>query len=182
MKQVISVRSRNKWIIGLVIAGLTLFAVIQFIVIPKQALQERIDEEQQRIYAKQQQYPATHDLNRILEYKHPYMGKATNLIQIFNHLPLSEYGTTFEIDSDKLAVAVNYDETVLNIGEDHVKQALKYNSIAAFALIDNLQEIIYNFPDQSYPFTRAEIEANYGSPLSRLLTIDKWKTEVQDKL
>lgn len=168
-------RNRNKWIIGLVIAGLAFYAVIQFVVIPEQVRQEQI-------YAGQQRYPATHDLNSILQYKHPYMGNATNLIQIFDHLPLSEYDTTFQIDSEKLAVAVNFDESIQNIGETRVKQSVQYNSVAAFALIDNLQKITYNFSNLSYTFTRSEIEAAYRSPLSRLLTIDKWKTEVQDKL
>jgi len=57
----------------------------------------------------------------------------------------------------------------------------------AFSLIENLQELHFNFADPSgdltrYQVTRSAIESIFGQDLSELLTKEKWQKEVQDKL
>ncbi|KQL46220.1 hypothetical protein AN963_14710 [Brevibacillus choshinensis] len=167
--------ARNKWIMALVIVGVILFALIQGVIIPdniKKAEQYRLD----------QQNPLTHDLNAILPYKSKYMGDASNLSNLYAHLPLNGVKKTFQLYPEALTLELNYEETVSEVGEESVKAALLYDSVAAFALIDNLQAIRYRFPDATYQMTRLDMQQLFGENLSGLLNQEKWKTDVQDRL
>lgn len=62
-----------------------------------------------------------------------------------------------------------------------MKSALIYNSTAAFALIDNLQIIDYNFSGASYQVKRADIESLYSN-FSNILEQDNWSNYVQSKM
>jgi len=167
-------KNRNRWIVGLLVMGIALFAVVQFFEIP-----HRQAEQQQYLIA--QQEPATHDLNTILKYKSKYMGNASNDANLFYHLPMSNTGMNFQLFSEKLALEVNYKDTIWNIGEKKVKRSLLYNSTAAFALIDNLQEVDYNFPGTSYRVKRTDIEELYSN-FADILQTNQWKTSVQAKM
>ncbi|MGE8203303.1 DUF4825 domain-containing protein [Heyndrickxia sp. NPDC080065] len=167
-------KTRNRIIIGLVVIGIILYGVVNYWIVPQQNV--RADK-----YLEEQKEPTTHDIKSILKFKNKYMGNAGNLINLFNHLPLSNVGTTFQLYSDDLALEVNYKETVWNIGEVKVNQSLIYNSTAAFALIDNLQAIIYNFPGTSYKVKRTDVEKLYSN-FGEILKEDHWNKEVQNKL
>lgn len=167
-------KNRNGWIIGLLMIGIALFAAVQFFVIP-----HRHTKQQQYLTA--QQEPATHDLNTILKYRSKFMGDASNDANLFYHLPLSDTGMNFQLFSEKLALEVNYKDTVWKIGEERVKRSLLYNSTAAFALIDNLKEIDYNFPGTSYRVKRTDIETLYPN-FADILQTNQWKTSVQVKM
>ncbi len=153
--------------------------VVQGVIIPQK-------EQRQTQYLAAQDEPTTHDLNRILPYQHPYMGNASNLANLFSRLPL-DVERTYELYPDTLTAEINYKAGVSSVGEEKVNKALIYNSVAAFALIGNLRELHYHFNDPSghvtgYQVTRSGIEAIFGEDLTALLTAEKWKTEVQDKL
>ncbi|MEQ6378330.1 DUF4825 domain-containing protein [Bacillaceae bacterium S4-13-58] len=128
-----------------------------------------------------QQEPATHDLNSILEYKNKYMGNASNVSNLFQHLPLSNVGMNFELHPENLEIEVNYKDTVWNIGEEKVKSSLLYNSTAAFALIDNLKIIDYNFSGASYQVKSADVESLY-SDFNNILEKENWSNYVQSKM
>lgn len=164
-------KNRNRWIVGLLVMGIALFAVVQFFVIPHR-------QAEQRQYLTAQQEPTTHDLNTILKYKNKYVGNASNDANLFYHLPLNNTGMNFQLFSEKLALEVSYKDTVWNIGEEKVKRSLLYNSTAAFALIDNLKEIDYNFSGTSYRVKRNDIEGLYSN-FADILQSNRWKTSVQ---
>ena len=124
MKLVNTMKTRNKLIVLLLANGVILFGIIQGYVIPEQQLRA----EQ---YANDQLHPATHDLKRILPYKSQYMGDASNLSNLFTHLPLSEYSRGFQLYPEELTAQVNYSMT--SIKPEEINQALMYNSAAAFA-------------------------------------------------
>jgi hypothetical protein len=167
-------KNRNTWIVGLFVLGIALFAIVRFFVIPhRQAERQK--------YLTAQQEPATHDLGAVLKYKSKYMGNASNDANLFYNLPLSNTGMDFQLFPEKLALEVNYKDTVWNVGEEKVKRSLLYNSTTAFALIDNLQEIDYNFPGVSYRVKRTDIEALYPN-FTDILQTDQWKTSVQMKM
>ncbi|QHQ62994.1 DUF4825 domain-containing protein [Anaerocolumna sedimenticola] len=187
---------RNRIITVLLIIGAILYIIVRFIIIPDNA---RKEEE----YNKAQLNAATHDLNRILPYKSPYMGDAPNIINLYNNLPMA-VDRTFHLLSDELTLEINYKDDLLlagkksiemqgvQAGEDDSKQDdiyqyevfkdLLYNSTAAFALIDNLKKINYNFSDINYSVTRNMIEDLYSVKLSDLLTEENWRKLVQDNL
>lgn len=166
--------TRHRVIIVLAIAGIALLVLIQGFIIPgNQAREEQ--------YQQEQQNPVTHDLGSILKYKNKYMGNASNLMNLFQHLPLQSIPKTFELDSDKLTLKVLYSEPTSGVKEIELKRALLYNSLAAYALLDNLEAIEFRFADGTYTSTRTETQEVFGEPLSDLLTEEKWKT-IQEQL
>ncbi|EJO5348650.1 DUF4825 domain-containing protein [Clostridium botulinum] len=167
--------SKNKIIVFLIIMGIILFSVVNFVIIPQNT-------KKNNEYMSKQNDPITHDLNSVLEYKNEYMGNASNIANLYNDLPLKEVNKSFELVPEKLKVEINYKETVESIGELQVKKALIYNSTIAFALIDNIKEINYNFVKSNYKVCRQDMEKWYGEELSKLLENNKWKSKVQDKL
>jgi len=179
MKQVNVMRYKNMLIVGLLVIGFGLFAVVQGVIIPQ-------NEQRHQQYLAAQQNPVTHDLSRILPFKNRYMGDASNVANLFQHLPL-DVERTYRLHPETWSVEVNYKEGVSRIGEERVHKILIYNAVAAFSLIENLQELHFNFADPSgdlirYQVTRSAIESIFGQDLSELLTKEKWQKEVQDKL
>lgn len=167
-------KNRNKLIIGLIAVGVALFIIVQFAVIPH-------NNAEKAKYIAAQKEPATHDFGAVLKYKNKYMGNASNDANLFYNLPLGDVGMNFELFPKKLELEVNYKDTVFDVGEKKVKKCLLYNSAAAFALIDNLQIITYNFPGSSYQVKRKDIESLFPD-FSKVLNGDNWHTNVQIKL
>lgn len=165
---------RNFIIISLLFVGIVLFGVVQFVIIPH-------NNAEREKYILQQQEPTTHDLKSILKYKNRYMGNASNIINLFHNLPLSKVGMKFQLFPEKLTLEVSYQDTVLNIGEEKVEVSLIYNSVAAFALVDNLEAIDYNFPDESYKVKREDVEKAY-SYFNDILKENIWENTVQGRL
>jgi hypothetical protein len=167
-------KNRNRIIICLLVIGIALFATMQFIIIPH-------NNAKRNKYLAAQQEPATHDLSSIIKYKNKYMGNASNDGNLFYHLPLSNIEMNFELFPDNFELEVNYKDTVLNIGEEKVKSSLIYNSTAAFALIDNLKVIDYNFSGASYQVKKVDIESLYSN-FSNILEKENWSNYVQSKM
>ncbi len=187
---------RNRIVSVLFIIGVILFIVVRFIIIPDNT-------RKQEEYNMAQSDAVTHDLDRILPYKSPYMGDASNIINLYNNLPLA-VDRTFHLISDELTLEINYKDTMLQAGEKSIENKkekagdintkqdskcqyevykdLIYNSTAAFALIDNLEKINYNFSDTTYSVTRDRIESLFTTKLSDLLADENWKIQLQDRL
>lgn len=168
-------KRRNRIIIGLLAAAAVLFCIIQFLIIPN--IQEK-----QADYDRNQTDALTHDITAIEDYRSAYVGNASNIGGLFEHLPLSDISRKYEIDSDNCILTVYYLDADWSRGREKVRRDLIYNSAAAMAAIDNLQGIVYHFAGETYSFDRQQMEDVFGSPLSDLLTPDTWKDEVQTKL
>ena len=166
---------KSKIIISLLIVAAILFCAIQFWILP--AKQAREVE-----YARNQTDALTHDISVIEDYKNAYVGNASNIIGLFEALPLNDVDKKFEINPDACTLTISYPDTVWNIGEEKVQRDLIYNSVAAMAAIDNLEGITYNFSGVRYSFDRNQLEIIFGSPLSKLLDKEMWSRSVTDKL
>ena len=166
---------RNIIIVCLLAVAVILFCCIRFWLIP---LKQNKDEQ----FEKGQADALTHSIESIDGYKSPYMGDASNMGNLFYHLPMNDVSMNFEIHSETCALTVNYQDTVENIGKEKVRRNLIYNSTAAMAAIDNLDTITYHFKELSYGFTRKQIEDLFGIPLSSLLEPAVWKEKVQNNL
>ena len=102
---------------------------------------------------------------------------------MFYALPLNNIAMKFQLDPEARALTVHYLDTVWNIGEEKVKRDLIYNTAAAMAAVDNLAEITYEFSGSTYYFSREQLEAEFGMPLSELLTDNRvWKEKVREQL
>jgi Domain of unknown function (DUF4825) len=157
---------RNKLILALLVVGVVLFSIIEGYVIPA-------NEEKAEQYQRNQQNPLTHDLQSILPYKSKYMGSTRSTV-LFTKLPLNQLESSFQLDPDQFKIQIKY-QAIEEMDTDKVEQSLLYNSLAAFALIDNLQILEYHFPHTTYQAKRADVEQIFGAPLGELLTEEKWK-------
>lgn len=168
-------RSIYKRVLLLVIMGVALFWAAQGIIMPKvvQSRQQSIEK---------QKDPLTHDFESISKYKSKYMGDAPNLINLFYSLPLNDLELTFQLFPEAFAADVNYKEAIDYIDEDRLNMSLIYNATAAFALIDNLETVRFNFKGSSYKVLRADVEEWYGVELHTLTEKNAWKNTVQSRL
>ena len=99
-------------------------------------------------------------IDKIINYRDKFVGDNTNDGNLISHLPLSEYGYTFEIDSTNFGLTINY-RTKWNEEELYMKKALIYNAVSTFALIENIQYLKLNFEETSYIIDRQKIEETY---------------------
>lgn len=190
-------KHRDMIIILLIIVGVIIFTLQRFYV---QSLEKK-----QNVYLNDQKEVTTCDLDYIMEYKNLYMGNASNLGNLFRRLPLSVSIKDFQLFPNELTAQVNFNDSGLNVGkaslenksnevvgtveetvedinaiyQNEVNKSLSYNSIAAFALIDNLEGIIYKFTDITYTVTRDDIEAIYGN-LDIKLEKETWNKVIRD--
>lgn len=156
----------------LVIVGVPLFIWIQFFEVPNKV---KIGEE------KLQQDPTTHDFEKVLTFDRPYMGDASNTNGLFNALPLNEYKGTIEMDADAHSLIVHYEPPVEE-SKEQVKQAVIYNTTAAFTLIENLETVEMKIGNQSYKVTRNYVEKWFGTTLVDFKDPEVFKEKVQKRL
>lgn len=181
-------RKRNIIIAILLTVGIIMFTTVQGVIIPR-------NEQRHQEYLKAQLEPATHDFTRILPYKSKYMGDASNIINLFYKLPLSQYGVSFQLYPMTLSAQINYKADIKTIGQSKTEKAMIYNATAAFALIDNLEAVNFTFPESEtiagtnvtasatkYKITRSDLEKWYGFKASVLADPIRWKRKVQTPL
>ena len=168
-------KARNTIIIILLVFGIGLFTVVQGWIIPQK-------EQNEQRYIAEQQDPHTHDIGNIYKFKNKYMGDFSNFSNLIDSLPLNNIERTYQLYPDELTAQINYQNTFTSIIEKQAQQALIYNATAAFALIDNLEGINFNFMDVDYQVKRQDVENWYGTTWSTLLVEETWRTKVQEKL
>jgi len=161
-------KKRNNVIIILSIVAIALFCVVQFVMLPQQRLKANQ-------YNLAQQEVTTHDLQSILPYKNKYMGNASNNINLFNHLPLSDLKHSFSQNPKTFTFEVDFDGKSTDIQERQMKKEILYSATSAFALIDNLQTIRYTYTDKTYVVKRSSVEKLHGD-LHNLLNESSWHT------
>lgn len=103
-------------------------------------------------------------IDNIIKYKNEYIGNNSNIGNLINNLPISEYGYVFEINSETKELIINYHVTHWYVKEDYplyLEKSLIYNTLSIFYLIDNVESITFNFTAASYNITRENIENIY---------------------
>lgn len=167
---------KNKLIAALFLVGLLLFFWMQKVYLPGQ---ERIEGEVNL----RQLDPETHDFEKVLKFKNPYMGNASNNINLNNNLPpLSDLRATFEQKPEEFKFIVNYVEPVGEIGEEKIVKAIIYNSTAFFVLINNLEILQFSFPDHTYTVTRERVNDWFGEDVTNFGDRKIFSQEVQQPL
>lgn len=164
--------NQRKMMIALLIIGVPLFIWIQFFEVPNKV---KIGEE------KLQQDPNTHVFENVIKYESLYMGDASNLGNLLNELPLSQYKNGIELDSDDLTLLVDYNVNATEL-EEKAKQTVIYNSTAAFALIENLQKLDLQFNDETYTVSRDRVERWFGTTLVDFKDPEVFQEKVQNQL
>lgn len=125
-------------------------------------------------------------IDNIIKYKNKYIGNNSNIGNLISNLPLSEYGYVFEIDSVNLSLTINYQVTDWYINENkYLEKSLLYNAVTMFILIDNLEEITFNFSGNSFVITRNEVKdkyPNYCDILDKEIDKNNFNKYVEDKM
>lgn len=125
-------------------------------------------------------------IDNIIKYKNNYVGNNSNTGNLINNLPLSEYGYVFEIDSVNLELTVDYYITDWYINEHHyLEKSLLYNSVSIFSLIDNVEELTFNFSGKSYKVNRKQIEElypNYNDIVSNEINKNNFNKYLENKM
>ena len=98
---------------------------------------------------------------------------------MFSNLPLNELERSYQLYPEKYAAEIHYQETAIDLAKEKIRQTLIYNSLAAFSLIENLEELHFRFPSGSFIVTRSKIQSIFGSDLNQLLTEKNWQEKVQ---
>ncbi len=98
--------------------------------------------------------PETHNFQKVLKYESPYMGNASNNMNLVDHLPMSDMPRMFQQDPSEYKFTVNYEISVEEIGKGQVEKSVLYNATAIFALIENMETVEFSFVDQTYTVTR----------------------------
>ena len=100
-------------------------------------------------------------INSIIKYRKYDINVLENTKGLLEHLPLSEYKFTFDIDSESLGLIINYNTKDFRpFVSNYLKKALIYNSVSIFALITNVEYIDFNF-ELPYDNVSYHIERNY---------------------
>ncbi len=101
-------------------------------------------------------------IENIIQYKNQYVGNNSNDSHLIDNLPLAEYGYVFEIDSVNLGLTIDYHITDWYVNENHyLEKSLLYNSVSIFTLIDNVEQITFNFSSNTYTVSRKQIKELY---------------------
>ncbi len=131
---------------------------------------------------RQEQDPLTHDLSSVVGFRSRYMGNAPNLANLNGRLPLNHIPRTLQLHPEDLTAEINYQESVSGIESEMLRRSLVYNATANFALIENLELLIFNFEDRSFTITRTAVESWYEGDLTSLLSEERWNSGVQLRL
>lgn len=101
-------------------------------------------------------------IDNIKKYQNKYIGNNSNIGNLVNNLPLSEFGYVIKIDSENKGLIISYNTTDWYHNNDlYITKGLIYNSVSIFTLIENVTYIKFNFSGSSYEVSRNVIENNY---------------------
>ena len=165
-------KKKNILIIALLVVGICGLALVEGYIRPEMRRREQK-------YLAEQNDPLTHDFSRLLEFKSPYMGDASNLSNLNYHLPLGGLKMKFQLYPEKLTAEITYEDSIAGIETELFERTLVYNATANFVLIDNLEALILNFEQYSYAISRSTVESWYGVNLKTLQDEARWAEEVQ---
>ena len=125
-------------------------------------------------------------IDNIIKFKNGYVGDNSNDSHLIDSLPLSEYGYVFEIDSENLGLIIDYHITDWYINENqYLEKCLLYNAVSIFSLIDNVQDITFNFSGNSYKVNRKQVEnlyPNFNDIVSNEINKENFNKYLEQKM
>ena len=125
-------------------------------------------------------------IDNIIKFKNGYVGDNSNDSHLIDSLPLSEYGYVFEIDSENLGLIIDYHITDWYINENqYLEKCLLYNTVSIFSLIDNVQDITFNFSGNSYKVNRNQVEnlyPNFNDIVSNEINKENFNKYLEQKM
>lgn len=97
-------------------------------------------------------------IEALVKYKSNDLSDNTNIINLIDHLPLSEYIHQISIDKENKKLKIDYTISNTNIKNNfYLEKSLVYNTISIFSLINNLDSINYTFSHDCYCFDLIDV-------------------------
>ncbi|WP_434752686.1 DUF4825 domain-containing protein [Paenibacillus amylolyticus] len=168
-------KGKNLWIVSLFIIGLLSLVVVEGFINPKIAAD-------QRRYEAEQNSPLTHDFTALAQYRNAYMGNFSNLSHLNQKLPLHERLDGYQLFPETFTAQINYSLNTDEMDEVQFERILVYNALANFVLIDNLEQVVYQFKDTQIVFERKLAQRWAGTELKTLQKAERWDSVVRQKL
>jgi hypothetical protein len=122
----------------------------------------------------------------IYSYQNTYVGDNSSVGGILYLLPLSDNVASFSLQtkSEPYAITVQY-KGIDHVNESKVAQSTAYNATTIFALVTNVDEVIFETDEglEIARYRRAEIQNRYNEDLSSYIT-DRavWTKEIMTPL
>ncbi|WP_181150796.1 DUF4825 domain-containing protein [Paenibacillus sp. PCH8] len=139
-------------------------------------------EAKQDQYEAEQQNPLTHDFTVLAKYRSPYMGDHSNLSHLNQALPLREKLNGYQLYPETFTAQVNYSLDTREMDAEELKRILVYNAVANFVMIDNLEQVVYQFENTSHTLSRQAARQWTTTELTNLQKLDLWNSTVRDRL
>jgi hypothetical protein len=166
---------RSKLAVGLIAGSILILLALQISTMP--GTEHINDKDVANI-----QDPFMEDFDSISQYRNKYMGNASNLTGLFYQLPLRDLDMSFKLHPEAFTAEVNYKAAASEVDAHTLDRALIYNATAAFALIENLEAVAFNFEGSYFKLFRSDVERWYGVELGELAEAAAWRDRVQDRL
>ena len=117
----------------------------------------------------------------IFKFKDSYVGDNSAIGNIVNQLQGAEYFKGIELKTKEkpYGIILNYDWSE---SEQNYKKTAIYNATFLFALVQNVDWIIFDFGNQEYKITKEILQNWYGEDFSGLQSEDELKTFIQKHL
>ncbi len=117
----------------------------------------------------------SYKIENLVKYKGSYIGDNVSVVNLIKDLPYSEYQDGIILRT----VKEPYELIVYYKGLSIEKEKLLNNSVAIFALVTNVDIITYELDENTFVYTRKELETKYGRNLTVYAEdIELWKNEI----
>ena len=137
---------------------------------------------EQRRYEAEQNSPLTHDFTALAQYQNAYMGNFSNLSHLNQTLPLHELLDGYQLFPETFTAQINYSLNTAEMDSVQLHRTLVYNALANFVLIDNLEQVVYQFKDTRVVLERKLAQQWAGTELNTLQNPERWDSIVRQKL
>ncbi|MCW3490470.1 M56 family metallopeptidase [Dethiobacter alkaliphilus] len=111
-----------------------------------------------------------YNAEELLRQRTPYVGDNSKVSNLIGALPLAKYRQSLSLQTKETpyGVTVYYNFERSGLSKDDIDEILYYNAAVMFALIDNVDVIVFNvhgLGEVSYQFLRNELEQDFGNDL-----------------
>lgn len=103
----------------------------------------------------------------LMKFKTAYVGDNSNLVNLLDTLPFANLRGEVSIKTDNkpYGISVKYDFNTIGLNMESIEATFRENATLIFALIDNVDEISFNFisssEERKYQYTRDQLQKSY---------------------
>lgn len=116
----------------------------------------------------------------LFQYKDTYLGDNSAVGNLLNQLEDSEELKQFSLNTGEKPYGITLD--YLHLESNNAHEMVITNSTFLFALIQNLDEVTFQFKDREIIVTQEVLENGYGKSLNEFETEQELRTSIQEQI